>query len=358
MTEFSADQSAAIDSISAFVQQRDSQYLTIHGLAGTGKSFVLAYVARQYPEAYVVAPTGRAASVLRKRTGLDVTTIHSAIYEFKGTFERQDDRDPEVIVNEPIFLPRGVDLSGGLILCDETSMVGQKTAGHLLDTGAAVVACGDPGQLPPVRDAPFFNEPDVTLTHIHRQALESPIIRQAHSVRTTGKYRDDGDAFRVVERANPDDVLAADVILCWRNVTRMKVNKRKRELLGYDGPVIQAGEFVTCLRNDNGLGVYNGETYVVTRDRQPEGDLFLQVGDHEVKVFPATVETIDPNYQTERETCVPFALGYCLTIHKSQGSEYPFVLLIDDFQDQQRDRRQLLYTGITRAVERMMVIRR
>jgi hypothetical protein len=65
--------------------------------------------------------------------------------------------------------------------------------------------------LPPINGDPFFTQASFALEEIHRQALESPIIRQAHAVRQTGRYMPDGDAFRVVGRSTTDDLLAAEI---------------------------------------------------------------------------------------------------------------------------------------------------
>ena len=65
----------------------------------------------------------------------------------------------------------------------------------MLRTGCKVIACGDPGQLSPVNDERYFVRPDAQLTEIHRQALDSAIIRQAHHVRAGRGYTMDGDDF-------------------------------------------------------------------------------------------------------------------------------------------------------------------
>ena len=119
-------------------------------------------------------------------------------------------------------------------------MIDTKTASDLIQSGAKIVAVGDPGQLPPVHGATFFTQPDITLTQIHRQALESPIIRQAHAVRDNGQYQPDGADFQVIRKATDEQMMTADSILCWRNVTRHKVNARMRSLLGYSLPYPQS----------------------------------------------------------------------------------------------------------------------
>ena len=109
-------------------------------------------------------------------------------------------------------------------------------------------------------------------TQIHRQALESPIIRQAHAVRDGGAYQPDTADFQVVRKAGDEQMMAADTILCWRNVTRHKVNARMRSLLGYNLPYPQAGEPVLCLKNAHRYGIFNGVTYELARNFEPDDE--------------------------------------------------------------------------------------
>lgn len=350
--ELSPDQQDALYKISAFVEAPfvERNFFILHGLAGTGKTTLMAQLTERYPGLTLTAFTGKAAAVLRKRVNCHVSTLHSVVYNFRGLVE--DDLDPGVM--QPIFTPKGEPLTSRVILVDEVSMVGTRNANDLLDTGARVIACGDPGQLPPVRDAQFFTRADATLTTIHRQALNSPIIRQAHNVRHCGEYEADGEGFQVISYAGPDEILEHEALLCWRNATRLRLIKRKRQLLGLPADRLTAGEPVMCLRNDHRRALYNGAIYEVVSCEYPE--LVLRDDDREVSIAAATVEGFDPEFATFRydENWLPFASAYASTIHKSQGSEYPSVLLVDECGDD--DRRALLYTGITRAVERCTVL--
>lgn len=358
----SPDQEAAETAIHGFLTARypSRSYFVLQGLGGTGKSLLLAKVAKAFPNAVLCAYTGKAASVLRRRLGSDVCTLHQAIYQFHGLLP--DDDDPRKM--NPIFSPLGhsAGLFGRIILVDESSMLGTRVAEDLLATGARCVLCGDPGQLPPVKDRQFFEDADFTLTRVHRQAWDSPIIRQAHSIRSSGTYADDG-AFRVVDRAAPEDLLAADVLLCWRNRTRLMLNARKRALLKLDGPLLP-GEPVMCLKNHYGLGLYNGAVYDLLTQYDPRGpcgtSLVVDRDGEAVAVDLATVEGHDPAFERRRyeDEFVPFAVAYASTVHKSQGSEYENVLLIDEVDGESEEfRRQLLYTGVTRAKERCTVVR-
>lgn len=352
----SPDQAAALAQLEEFLRaprrSLPHPYFVLHGLAGTGKTTLMAHLTRAYRSITLAAFTGKAASVLRTKTGLPASTLHSIIYDFRGMAEDEDGEE------QPIFVSKGAELPDHVVLLDESSMIGYQLAEELLATGARVVAAGDPGQLPPVRDSQFFTEADATLVNIHRQALGSPIIRQAHAVRTTGDYAEDGPEFRVVPRGTPDELLNHDVILCWRNRTRRQLNAKKRALLGHAPDHLLAGEPVMCLRNNHRLGIYNGAVYDLAAPYDPQTRrLALRLGPGRVLwVDCATVEDHDPAYEERRreDTTAPFALAYAATVHKSQGSEWPSVLLFDEAA---RDRVPWLYTGITRAAERATIVR-
>lgn len=326
------------------------------GLGGTGKSFTLAELVRRYPKLHLTAYTGKAASVLRQRVQVPVMTLHSAIYNFNGLVE--DDIDADRM--NPIFSAKDISYHGQTILIDECSMVSETEAADLLATGARVIASGDPGQLQPVRSTPFFTTPDFTLTEIHRQAWDSPIIRQAHGVRSNGRYVPDGPNFQVLELADlrdrPETILDYEILLCWRNRTRRQLNKRKRELLGLPSGEIVTGEPMMCLKNSHPLGIWNGAIYEYLA--REGGDILLRDGEREVRVYSPTVEGFDPLFRDKQRTGfeddVPFAMAYATTVHKAQGSEFPSVLIFDEAE---REWRNWMYTAITRAVERCTVVR-
>ena len=356
MTDLSPDQEHAADAVERFIRalSHERRYFVLHGLAGTGKTYLWSHLAQKYRGAVLVTPTGKAASVLRKRSMLDVKTIHSVIYNFKGLV---DDREVAHKKN-PVFTDKeDLDLGGHLVFLDECSMVGRRLAEDLLQTGALVVACGDPGQLPPVNDAPFFTDADATLTEIHRQALESPIVRQAHAVRHTGRYEADGDGFRIVQFAEPSTLLGADILLCWTNLTRRRLNAKKRRLLDHSGP-LKKGEPIMCLKTNYVSNVFNGQVLWMDRDRDPANpNLWIRDDDgRTVFVARATIEGEHAfEVQRYKEDVTPFAAAYASTVHKAQGSEYPSVLLLDE-RPRGPERTPFLYTGITRAVEKCTVV--
>jgi len=183
------EQRAAGKAIEDAIKRGES--FALHGLAGTGKTTVAAHIAASPPGAYLCALTAKAASVLRSKTGLEATTVHSAFYQFVRSIEREG--EPPRLEFRPAHLPGS--LKRQVLILDECSMISAKEAADILATGITVIAIGDPGQLPPISGEPFFTTASFTLEQIHRQALASPIIRQAHAVRQNGDYAADGTRF-------------------------------------------------------------------------------------------------------------------------------------------------------------------
>lgn len=364
LPDLSSEQQAGFDLINTFVYNgRDPDrppYLTVHGLAGSGKTVLLSHVAREHPQAHLVTFTGKAASVLSAKVGRPVLTIHQLIYKLESQSVRADGK---------MDLEWSADASrdlyeGELVLVDESSMVSLETANDLLKTGARIVAMGDPGQLPPVQGEQFFHTPDFMLREIHRQAWDSGIIRQAHSVRSVGSYADDRPDVWVIPGVDGATLLAADVVVCWKNTTRIALNRLKRRWLGLtdamSGQLLppRMGETVVCLMNNRELGLYNGATYVLAEDYEP-GQRNCEIIDsrgERVFVGRTFFEDVDDIGQVWSRDKTPFGYGYALTCHKLQGSEYERVLIYDEYS-RSDGRAQWLYTALTRASKVCAIVR-
>ncbi|HJU20605.1 MAG TPA: ATP-dependent RecD-like DNA helicase [Stellaceae bacterium] len=347
----SGEQERAVAAIDQFMVDRRRSAFALHGLAGTGKTTVLAHIAGQYKHAALCTLTGKAASNLRRRFGLPAQTIHSFFYSLieaeRGKFGRKTLAFERVHEHD--------ELHGDLVLLDECSMVNDALAQDLLRTGIKLIVTGDPGQLPPVTGQQHFTRADFTLTEIHRQALDSPIIRQAHRVRNGLRYEADGPDFRVQIDGTDDDLRAADVVLCWTNRTRAVVNQKCCAVRGFWQPNPQPGEPLVCLRNAPQYGIFNGGVY---RLLEP-----FSVGDRNIRIdvdgTPTTIpivrfEGVESALPDTVEPTTSFAFGYCMTVHKAQGSEWDSVILIDEYRKVEC-RREWLYTGITRAKQRILV---
>jgi exodeoxyribonuclease-5 len=145
-------------------------------------------------------------------------------------------------------------------------MVNSKLANDLLSFGRPILVLGDPGQLPPINGEGAFMKgaPDVMLTQIHRQALESSIIEVATMARQgahipAGKY---GNQVVKMRRADltKQMLLRADQVICGLNKTRAELNLKMRNAAGVHQPLPcgQPGEKVICLENNYERGVLNG----------------------------------------------------------------------------------------------------
>lgn len=353
--ELTAEQQETEYLIEQFLRKSRQQTFVLHGLAGTGKTTLLSSVASTFPGSMLCTLTGKAASVLRRKTGLDVYTIHAAFYKLIGEEVKNKKRNP-------IFTQAHIEgeLQNRILFLDECSMVNQKIANDLLRSGVKIVACGDPGQLPPVEGETFFSVADATLETIHRQAWDSPIIRQAHRVRNGEKYQADGDNFAVrgFGEVSNEEKMDADIILCWTNKTRQAVNKHIRQLRGYEmAPMPLAGETVLCLKNAIDFGIFNGGLYTLL-EPFTEGDteITIEVEGRSVTVPGVNFHGLKSGLPEGTHATTWFDFGYALTVHKAQGSEWQKVILIDEYR-RQEDRNRWLYTGITRASDKIIIVR-
>ena len=350
----SDEQETAFARVLDFLGDREKwNPFSLQGLAGTGKTTVLAEVARDVPNAILCTLTGKAASVLRRKTGLDACTIHSAFYKLD---EVSKDRAGRQVLRFDTVHDRG-ELADKIVLVDESSMLNHEMARDIIRTGAKIVACGDPGQLAPVTGTRFFRDADFELQTIHRQALESPIIRQAHRVRNEKPYQDDGEAFRVLSKRghSEEEILMADVILCYTNATRYAANLFARKVRGFWQNEPQPGEPVMCLKNAPAFGIFNGAVYTLERTfLTGDTDIYLDVDGVSTKIPWVTFAGIKGNIPDHVERVSEFDFGYAMTVHKAQGSEWPNVVLIDEYH-RREERASWLYTAITRAAERITI---
>lgn len=337
------------------------QWFSLKGLAGCGKTTVFAEIAHEMPGSVFCAYTGKAASVLGRKTGLPTTTVHGAIMSLTGKIIDAAGKEELIFerhVREGRWLNRNIFL-------DEDSMIPRELAMDLLATGARLITCGDPGQLPPVKGEAFFTGADFELTQIRRQAMDSAIIRQAHIVRAGGMYESDGLEFQVVRHMWPEAILGADIILCWRNATRTHLNDLKRRHIGLWGWP-RVGEPVMCLRNNHDVGVLNGAVYTlehIARDPDyglDDGQRGQTIGvvnerGQYVEIEQCWFEGVD---ETTRpmDRSVGFTYAYAATVHKFQGSEADNIILVDEYS-RREDRERWLYTAITRAKQNILVQR-
>lgn len=349
----------------------------ISGYAGTGKTTVANIIAKRCvgDSVQYIAPTGKAASRLRQKGCANARTLHQFLYRVVGV--TQDDEEA------PIFVAKGsLDERPLLIVLDEACMVGSWDVDNLLALNIPILVLGDIGQVPPVGAAAFFTEErvDTLLTEIMRQGKESNIIRASFFVRTGGRLpvREYEDVKVRIGRPKMADVKAHcsedSVMLCAYNTTRKRLNALARAAMGFSGVTPQIGEKVMCTFNQHETGVMNGEQGIVVgyemlgiddaAKDENEGLMWMTIRSltygTEQKVF------FNPLCFTEEDEEIRqmyykkkggYDFGWALTIHKSQGSEWDNVLMMEETLTS-IPYAKLIYTGITRAAKTLMFFRK
>lgn len=362
--QWSPQQDDALRAVGAWLKDKSGpQVFRLFGWAGTGKSTLATHLAQGINQVCYAAFTGKAALVMRKRGCVGASTIHSLIY----ILENEEGGEPRFIFNHDSSAK-----DADLIVIDEVSMVNEELGQDLLRLGVKVLVLGDPFQLPPVQGAGFFTEaePDIMLTEIHRQAADNPIIRMSMDIRegnglSLGTY---GDC-RVISRrdVDRDEVMKSDQILAGRNKTRVDYNDRVRELKGLPRQVPVAGDRLVCLRNNRQKNLLNGQMWTAKKVESKPGGKFRMVLDPDDaggRVADVSVTTHqrffdgteDQMIWAERKALDEFTFGYCLTVHKAQGSQWDDVYLFDESFVFREDQRRHQYTGVTRAAERITVV--
>lgn len=371
---FSAEQDKALTNVAEWLKKGSSPIFRLFGYAGTGKTTLARYFSETVDgPVQFAAFTGKAAEVLRSKGASNARTIHSLIYRPRGEEEVEDETTGKTLVAPTFSLNRQSPVAQAkLIVIDECSMVDEQLGRDLMSFGTPILVLGDPGQLPPISGGGFFTEqpPDFLLTEIHRQARDNPIIRLAMDVRE-GRDINYGDygAARVIPRQQVDQqmVLDADQVLLGINRTRRSYNKRLRELKGFTTVYPQSGDKLVCLRNDPSKGLLNGSLWkVMTSSKEtvkPGINLLVTPEDDDrgvakIKLLKAAFEDSDSeiSWQLKRRYD-DFDYGYALTVHKAQGSQWDNVVLFDESFAFRETRERWLYTAITRAAERLTIVR-
>lgn len=382
----SLPQSAAVTAIARwFRDPRAGQVMTIGGYGGTGKSTVVKYALQALGlhtnSVASVAFTGKAALVLTRK-GTPSETIHRFCYEPKLSSYR--DPVTKQLKTKIIGFKHKETTPEGilLIVVDEVSMVSDILMHDLRKFGIKILALGDPGQLAPImgRSNGLLAHPDVFLDQIHRQAANSPIIWAADLARQGRQipYGTHGGLLHVIERSKVDvgHVLSADQVIACTHVNRRHYNALVREHLGYDTKLPFVGEKLICKSNRwddlssatmtplvNGMQVRLTEAPArVSRNKRSfwasaeadgvAGDFYYEQEVNLDFFEPLLGQTPDTDADM-----VHYDFGYAITTHSSQGSEWRSGLLIADTFGGEQERRQLLYTGLSRFAEECTLAR-
>jgi exodeoxyribonuclease V alpha subunit len=354
-----------------------SKVSVITGGPGVGKTTIVNSILRilvaKYVKLLLCAPTGRAAKRMSEATGMEAVTIHRLL-EFdpkSGGFKRGEDNP----------------LDCELLVIDETSMVDVMLMQSLMKAVpdfAALLIVGDIDQLPSVGPGQVLADiiasgavPVVRLTQVFRQAAQSRIITNAHQInqgRMPDLQRPDGDTdFYFVHAEDPEQAVARIVslvsnripqrfgldpirdiqVLCPMNRGGVGARSLNVELQGVLNPQIDnkverfgwtfaPGDKVMQIENDYDKEVFNGDIGYVQSIDQDEGELITDFDGRSVTYAFGELDTLVP--------------AFAATIHKSQGSEYPAVVIPVMTQHYAMLQRNLLYTGVTRGKKLVVLV--
>ncbi len=353
----------------------NGRVLVVTGGPGTGKTTLVRGITQIFGErkqrVLLAAPTGRAAKRLAQATGSDARTIHRLL-EFNPrswTFTRD----------------REHPLEADAVVVDEVSMLDIELAGHLLEAippGCRLVLVGDADQLPSVGPGNVLGDliasgvvPFVRLDHIFRQAEQSRIVVNAHRINSgqmpiTDGTNPDADFF-FVARDDPAEAAELAVDFASRRIPNhfhldpvddiqvlapmhrgelgvRRLNERLQAELTPTGPEISVGprrfrlgDKIMQVRNNYDLEIFNGDIGRVEFFDEEADEMTVRFDGRAVAVPFESFEDLIP--------------AYACTIHKSQGSEYPAVVIVLHHQHHIMLQRNLLYTAVTRG-RRLVVI--
>ena len=352
----SPKQSEAFDKIMGWHRGGDQEFV-LAGYAGAGKTTLARSIAKEIGmnKTEFAAYTGKAANVLREKGCRNSSTIHGLIYKLVD----EDDEKPYFTLNYES------DACGaGLVIIDEYSMLPTKIREDLKKLAKKILYLGDPFQLPPV-EGECDLKPDFFIDEIHRQALESPIIRYATDVRQ-GKaleFCDHPEFVYATKKQVPAEAYEeADQIIVGYNDTRKKWNNRFRQKLGFQGHQFpQAGDKLICTKNNHEIGLFNGMIEDISQDAliAHENYFTINFADRkDIKVWNGNFMGNDAPVPPEWRHLNKFDFGYVITCHKSQGSEFDNVLVFEEPIGKGREERaRWLYTALTRAKKKVTLVK-
>jgi len=340
----------------AMVLEQGLSVLT--GGPGVGKTSsiraAISVYRRLHPGAEITlaAPTGRAARRMAEMSGLSATTIHKVLgigYDGKPSYNKSN------------------PLPCDLLVIDETSMMGIILFRQLLDAvgdSTNVLLVGDPDQLPSIepgnvlRDMLKSDIPRVSLEKVFRQAAESQIVTNAHLI-NQGKFiavdRSRTDFF-LYEREEPEeiqkcvmycidklgyDIMDVQVLCPMKNgpVGTIELNRLIQNTLNKGTGQLRTGDKVIQTRNDHKKQVYNGD---IGRIKRTGSTISVKFNGDVIQYHGSELKDLD--------------LAYAITVHKGQGSEFKAVIIILTTLHYPMLARNLLYTAITRAREKVVLI--
>lgn len=375
-------------------------HIVVGGYAGTGKTYLISQLKKNLNKKIaLVSFTGKASSVLKQKifeAGINpantyIGTIHSLIY--KPITKYSVELKMFVVVDWELKYPEEIDYD--LIIVDEASMVSRELWEDLRFYKIPIIAFGDHGQLPPVgSEFSLMKNPDLFLTEIHRQALESPILKLSKFVRITGMIPNNvmfgpgvvkvsWNLGQTRELWESVDFGLDTIVLCGFNKTRVALNNDIRKRRGFNKILPYPGEPIICLKNNRDIGIMNGEIlnlmWLHPSDLSNSIGIYKSVLNNHTttepiecllskKCFGKDLYDLTPDKQeakifrkVSKDNECPilfFDYGYVTSVHKSQGSEWDRVVLFEQRTKMWDDEyyKKWLYTAVTRAKNKLLII--
>lgn len=352
--------------IAAIRQAIESKVMVLTGGPGTGKTTttqgIIAALKTAGMNILLAAPTGRAAKRMSEATDMEAKTIHRLLeYNPKDGYKRNEENP----------------LEADALIVDECSMIDILLMNHLMKaipSGMRLVMVGDIDQLPSVGAGNVLRDiidsakiPVVRLTRIFRQAQSSRIVMSAHAI-NNGKFPDTSNGkdtdFFFIKEEDPERVAESIVHLVKERLPKaynlspgniQVLTPMQRGVVGASNLNLALQEALNptsvCL-NRGGYSYRRGDRVMQIRNNYDKGvfngDLgYIEEVDMEERTLIASFDGISVEY--EASELDELSLAYATTIHKSQGSEYPIVVMPVLMNHYVMLQRNLIYTGITRA---------
>lgn len=346
------------------------------GLPGTGKTYTVERLARALQRRGLrvlgLAPTGKAALRMRMGSDLEAHTVHKALGFIPETARWPEPPDPT---------PNVLDYD--VVIVDESSMLDvfmmRAVLRSVVPGKTRLIFVGDPNQLPPVGPGEPFAQllehlPGAHLTEVFRQAADNPIVAAAHAIAAGERPRASGDERLELELGAEEELTMERAIGAYSKLWKraqvrpqilvpgnrgplgvLALNRRIKELVNPGSEHLEAliggeayvhvGDPVIVTRNNYKKGVMNGEQGIVVEvGMNDQGEKILAVD------FAGQIVVFD-----QREEFFHLLPAYAISVHRSQGSQWPAVMVVLTTAHYTLLNRESIYTALTRAENHALV---